>query len=76
MYGALLNGASLYPLDVKQQGLTHPAKWLIQHQITIYRSFSTLFRHFVTNLDRRAIFPTPVALLGWRTGVQERRRAI
>jgi amino acid adenylation domain-containing protein len=58
MYGALLNGASLYPLDVKQQGLTHLAKWLIQHQITIYRSFSTLFRHFVTNLDRGQQFPS------------------
>ena len=51
MYGALLNGASLYPLDVKEKGLTHLADWLNHHQITIYRSFSTLFRHFVDTLS-------------------------
>src|SRR6266508_3466825 len=51
MYGALLNGASLYPLDVKEEGLTHLADWLNHHQITIYRSFSTLFRHFMDTLD-------------------------
>jgi amino acid adenylation domain-containing protein len=57
MYGALLNGASLYPLDVKEEGLTHLAEWLNHHQITIYRSFSTLFRHFIDALDREQQFP-------------------
>lgn len=57
MYGALLNGASLYPLDVKEEGLTHVAEWLIQHKITIYRSFSTQFRHFINNLDGEQQFP-------------------
>lgn len=57
MYGALLNGASLYPLDVKEEGLTHLAEWLIQHEITIYRSFSTLFRHFINDLDGKKQFP-------------------
>jgi non-ribosomal peptide synthetase component F len=57
MYGALLNGASLYPLDVKEEGLTYLAEWLIQHEITIYRSFSTHFRHFINNLDEEQQFP-------------------
>jgi len=57
MYGALLNGASLYPLDVKEEGLTHLADWLNRHQITIYRSFSTLFRHFIDTLDGEQQFP-------------------
>jgi len=57
MYGALLNGASLYPLDVKEEGLTHLADWLNHHQITIYRSFSTLFRHFIDTLDGEQQFP-------------------
>jgi len=57
MYGALLNGASLYPVDVKKDGLTHLADWLNHHQITIYRSFSTLFRHFIDTLDGDQQFP-------------------
>jgi amino acid adenylation domain-containing protein len=57
MYGALLNGASLYPFGVKEEGLTHLAEWLIRHEITIYRSFSTLFRHFINNFDGEQQFP-------------------
>ncbi|HEX9142910.1 MAG TPA: non-ribosomal peptide synthetase, partial [Candidatus Binatia bacterium] len=57
MFGALLNGASLYPVDVKGQGLIGLAKWLVQSEITVYRSFSTLFRHFISFLDGKEEFP-------------------
>jgi non-ribosomal peptide synthetase component F len=57
MYGALLNGASLYPIDVKKEGLSNLAKDLIKHEITIYRSFSTLFRHFIGTLNGKEEFP-------------------
>ena len=56
-YGALLNGASLYPLDIKEEGLTHLAGWLIQQEITIYRSVPTTFRHFISTLDGNEQFP-------------------
>jgi amino acid adenylation domain-containing protein len=56
-YGALLNGASLYPLDIREDGLTHLAEWLIQQEITIYRSVPTTFRHFIRTLDGKEQFP-------------------
>jgi amino acid adenylation domain-containing protein len=55
--GALLNGASLYPLDIRAEGLTHLAEWLIQQEITIYRSVPTTFRHFISTLDGKEQFP-------------------
>lgn len=55
--GALLNGASLYPLDVREEGLTHLAAWLIEQEITIYRSVPTTFRHFISTLDGKEQFP-------------------
>jgi amino acid adenylation domain-containing protein len=48
---ALLKGASVHPLDVRKEGPTGIAEWLIQEEITIYHSFPTLFRHFVQTLS-------------------------
>jgi acyl-coenzyme A synthetase/AMP-(fatty) acid ligase/acyl carrier protein len=56
-HGALLNGGSLYPLDVRNEGVTHLADWLIQQEITIYRSVPTTFRHFIATLDGKQQFP-------------------
>jgi amino acid adenylation domain-containing protein len=50
IYAALLNGASLYPFDVRAEGLVPLAGWLREHSITIYRSIPTTFRHFVASL--------------------------
>jgi acyl-coenzyme A synthetase/AMP-(fatty) acid ligase len=47
IYSALLNGAALYVLDLKQAGLARLADWLIRHEITIYGSIPTVFRHFL-----------------------------
>ena len=57
IFTALLNGASLYPFHVKEEGLSGLAEWLIQHQITIYSSVPTLFRHFVSTLTGEERFP-------------------
>jgi amino acid adenylation domain-containing protein len=46
IYGALLNGAALYPFDVKEEGFTPLARWLAQNEITVYHSSATLFRTF------------------------------
>ena len=32
--GALLNGAALYPFDVKREGLAKLADWLVQEELT------------------------------------------
>ncbi|ARV58500.1 acyl-CoA synthetase [Nostocales cyanobacterium HT-58-2] len=54
---ALLNGASLYPLNVKEEGLNSLVNWLIQEEITIYHSVATLFRQFVGILTEEQQFP-------------------
>ncbi len=52
IFSALLNGATLYPYDLKEEGFTHLSSWLIQEKITIYHSVPTVFRHFLQNLTR------------------------
>ena len=55
--GALLNGACLCPFDLKERGVTQLADWLVQREITIYRSVPTVFRHFVATLTGQEQFP-------------------
>ncbi|MGH7824579.1 MAG: non-ribosomal peptide synthetase [Candidatus Binatia bacterium] len=57
IFTALLNGASLYPLNIKEVGLEPLADWLVQHEITIYHSVPTVFRHFLESLREPAQFP-------------------
>lgn len=45
IYGALLNGASLHPLDLEGEGLQRLKPWLRDERITIYHSTPTLYRH-------------------------------
>lgn len=47
---ALLNGATLYPWDVRQDGLSHLARWMWSERITFYRSSTSVFRYFVDHL--------------------------
>lgn len=57
IFYTLLNGASLYSFNVKEEGLSNLYNLLIQEKITIYHSFATLFRHFVETLTDKAQFP-------------------
>jgi amino acid adenylation domain-containing protein len=57
IYSALLNGAALYVLDLKQAGLAPVADWLMRHEITIYCSIPTVFRHFLDTLTGAEQFP-------------------
>ena len=57
IYSALLNGAALYPFDLQQRGMAPLARWLSAHDITIYRSVPTAFRHFVRTLTGNEAFP-------------------
>ena len=56
-FGALLNGAAFLPFDVKQEGLTRLADWLIREDITLYYFVPTAFRQFVHTLSRTHTFP-------------------
>jgi amino acid adenylation domain-containing protein len=51
IFGALLNGAALFPFDVHKEGLDPLAKWLMREKISMYFSVPTLFRRFVGTLD-------------------------
>jgi len=60
IYGALLNGAALYPYDIKEEGnLRQMPQWLRQEGITIYHSIPTVYRYFVDMLtpDEPGCFP-------------------
>ncbi|MGH7831122.1 MAG: non-ribosomal peptide synthetase, partial [Candidatus Binatia bacterium] len=57
IFGALLNGAALYPLDVKQEGLANLADLLIREEITFYHSVPSVFRSFVAVLTGKEKFP-------------------
>jgi amino acid adenylation domain-containing protein len=47
IFGALLNGAGVFPFDLKEEGVGNLASWLIHEEISIYHSVSTVFRHFL-----------------------------
>lgn len=48
IFGALLNGATLFPFDVRHAGLDAIAAWLHREPITIYHSVPAIFRAFLT----------------------------
>lgn len=58
LFGALLNGAALYPYDIRELGLTRLAAWIEENQISIYHSVASVFRHFAAALSVRAGFPS------------------
>ncbi len=55
IYAALLNGAALFPFDIRSEGLTGLADWIDERQVTVYHSTPTVFRHFTDGLagDRK-----------------------
>jgi amino acid adenylation domain-containing protein len=47
IYAALLNGAVLYPFDIrKEENLSRLPGWLKEEKITLYHSIPTVFRYF------------------------------
>gem|GEM_PF-387773 len=56
-FSALLSGATLYPFQVKNDGVAPLGPWLVAEEITVYISAPTLFRHFVATLTGKESFP-------------------
>src|SRR6185503_20498665 len=50
IFGALLNGATLCPFDIKAEGLARFYQWLVDNEITIYHSTPTVYRYFLDSL--------------------------
>ena len=57
IYGGLLNGACLYPWDLKQEELNRLAGWFMEQEVTLYRSVPSVFRSFVNALTGDERFP-------------------
>ncbi|NJN99266.1 MAG: amino acid adenylation domain-containing protein [Anaerolineales bacterium] len=57
IFGALLNGAALYPINIKEQSLTDLSRWLIEHKITIYHSTPAVYRYFFGSIPQNHSFP-------------------
>jgi len=55
--GALLNGATLYPMDLREKPSVHLSEWLIREKITIYHSTPTVYRYLISTLDKEEKFP-------------------
>jgi amino acid adenylation domain-containing protein len=57
LYLALLSGSAIFPVDLKQVGLTVIADWLQREKITIFHAGGTVFRHFAQQLTGSEQFP-------------------
>jgi amino acid adenylation domain-containing protein len=57
IFTVLLNGAGLYPLNVKEEGAAHLPGWLIREEITVYESSASLFRSLCDALTGQEQFP-------------------
>ena len=56
---ALMRGATLCAFDVRREGLTALADWLVDERISVYVSVSSLFRSFARTLDPHDGFRRP-----------------
>ncbi|MEM9271366.1 MAG: amino acid adenylation domain-containing protein [Cyanobacteria bacterium P01_F01_bin.143] len=63
IFGALLNGATLYPFDIKEDGLTNLAQQLQEQKITIYHSTPTVYRYFLETMSLGENFLSQIRLV-------------
>ncbi len=57
IFATFLNGATLYPLNIKEHGITKFAEDIISNEITIYHSTPTVYRAFVGTISEKQEFP-------------------
>jgi amino acid adenylation domain-containing protein len=56
IFGALLNGATLYPINIKEEGLGSITQCLLEQGVTIYHSTPTVYRYFLNTLTGKEVF--------------------
>ena len=65
IFGALLNGATLYPIDIKEEGFGALYQQLVGQKITIYHSTPTVYRYFIGSLSsEKTLSFTRLVVLG------------
>jgi amino acid adenylation domain-containing protein len=57
IYGALLNGATLFPYDLATEGFPSLAEWLRTNRITIFHTLATVIRRIRDTIAADATFP-------------------
>ena len=57
VFCALLNGAAVYPFNVRAEGMDHLTDWLVHEEITIYNWNPAAFRSFVGTLTMKDELP-------------------
>src|SRR5262245_2228343 len=57
IFTALLNGASLFFFNLKEEGIVNLADWLIEEAITVYHSVPSVFRQLGATLTGKEMFP-------------------
>ena len=56
-FRSLLNGASSFPWNVKEDGLSNLANWLREQRITVFHAVPSVFRDFASSLTAADEFP-------------------
>lgn len=51
IFAVLCSGASLYTLDIKEEGLNGISEWIHQEEVTIFHSLPTVFRQMARSID-------------------------
>lgn len=58
LYGALMNGAAVFPYDLPGQGLMPLGEWVRRNEISMIHTLATTFRAFVDTLPGDTTFPS------------------
>ena len=58
LFQSLLNGASLFPFDIKSQGTHRLPAWLNEERMTVFHSSPSVFRQFSESLQGYDQIPT------------------
>ena len=65
IFGALLNGATLLPFDIRKHDFISLSRWIATEQVTIYHSTPTVFRHFLKAIpENGALTQVRLVLMG------------
>jgi non-ribosomal peptide synthetase component F len=56
IFTPIMSGAASFPWNITRDGLADLARWLMDQEITVYRSFPTAFRHFLGTLTGKEVF--------------------
>ena len=56
IYCCLTNGGTLYPWDMKTQGFTGMAEWLVQEKVTTFQWIPSAFRQFLRTVPEDFVF--------------------